>query len=316
MARILDSLLGHDETMSRLLEALKAKRLGATLLFVGPSGVGKNLAARGLAQAILCEKGPAACGKCGACIRAEGGQSESLFFLEPEEIQIKIEQVRALKDFVRLKLVSHARVAIVNDAHMMTPQAANSLLKVLEEPPPSTYFILVTGQEAAILPTLRSRSQTVRFAPLSIEHLKKITDGATWALASAQGRADRVEELKTESETRNQAIQGFQLLVSGSRFDAIAFFQPMVKEKDRALKFCQWWQQMIRDCWAVKLQSGSVLNPDLNDNYKTWSQLPSQLLERMSASILQMERDILMNVDRALLFENFWKTFAPRIQES
>lgn len=316
MARLLDSLLGHDEPLSRLLEALKQKRLASTLLFVGPSGVGKKLAARGLAQAVLCDKGPPACGTCGSCIRVEGGQSESLCYLEPEEIQIKIEQVRTLKDFVRLKLVSHARVAIVNDAHMMTPQAANSLLKVLEEPPPSTYFILVTGQEAAMLPTLRSRSQTVRFAPLSIDHLKTITDGAPWALASAQGRADRVDELKAESETRNQAIHGFQLLMSGSRFDAIAFFQPIVKEKERALKFCQWWQQLIRDCWAVKLRSGAVLNPDLSDYYQNWSQLPSQLLERMSASILQMERDILMNVDRALLFENFWKTFAPKIQES
>jgi DNA polymerase III subunit delta' len=316
VARILSQVLGHEANVQRLLEAHRQKRLASTILFVGPSGIGKSKVALGLAQAVLCPNDPTGCGECGSCLRVEKGQSEGLLVIAPEEIQIKIEQVRMLKDFARLKLVTQARVAIIDDAHMMTPQAANSLLKILEEPPPATYFILVSGQEAALLPTLRSRCQTVRFAPLSIKNLEQLTEGAAWALASAQGRVDRVEDLRSESELRQQAIQGFQLLIEGSRYDAIGFFQPMVKEKERALKFCQWWQQLIRDCWVAKLKSGALLNPDLTDQYQSWSQIPSQLLERMSTSILAMERDILMNVDRALLFENFWKTFSMGIRES
>ncbi|MEQ1876597.1 MAG: DNA polymerase III subunit, partial [Bdellovibrionia bacterium] len=295
MARILDSVLGHDRLTSRLLDAARGDRLAATLLFVGPSGIGKKLAARGIAQALLCEESPDACGTCGSCIRIEKNQSESVLLIAPEEIQIKVEQVRQLKDFVRLRLVAKARVIIIDDAHMMTPQSANSLLKVLEEPPPSTYFILVTGQEAAVLPTLRSRSQTVRFAPLSMENLAKLSDAPEWTLASAQGRVERIEELKVSGETRAQAIQGFQILMEGSRFDAVGFYQPLVKDKERALQFCQWWQQLIRDLWVVKLKSGALLNPDLSEQYKSWSRLHSRFLEKMSVSILQMERDILMN---------------------
>lgn len=310
MARILDAVKGHDRLVARLLEAVASKRLASTLLFVGPSGIGKKLVARGLAQAMLCEKTTDGCGECGSCIRIEKNQSESVLYVEPEEIQIKVEQVRSLKDFVRLKLVAKARVAIINEAHMMTPQSANSLLKVLEEPPPSTYFILVTGQEAAMLPTLRSRSQTIRFSPLSMKVLSELSDAPEWTLAAAQGRAGRIEELKTGGETRSQAIQGFQILMEGSRFDAVGFYQPLVKDKERALEFCQWWQQLIRDLWAVKLKTGELLNPDLEDRYESWSRLAPLTLEKMSVSIIQMERDILMNVDRSLLFENFWKAYS------
>jgi len=310
VARILDAVKGHDRLVARLLEAVASKRLASTLLFVGPSGIGKKLVARGLAQAMLCEKTTDGCGECGSCIRIEKNQSESVLYVEPEEIQIKVEQVRSLKDFVRLKLVAKARVAIINEAHMMTPQSANSLLKVLEEPPPSTYFILVTGQEAAMLPTLRSRSQTIRFSPLSMKVLSELSDAPEWTLAAAQGRAGRIEELKTGGETRSQAIQGFQILMEGSRFDAVGFYQPLVKDKERALEFCQWWQQLIRDLWAVKLKTGELLNPDLEDRYESWSRLAPLTLEKMSVSIIQMERDILMNVDRSLLFENFWKAYS------
>jgi DNA polymerase III subunit delta' len=312
VARILDRLIGHEIQIQRLLEAARIDRLASTLLFIGPPGVGKKLAARGIAQSLVCEKNRVACGECGPCIRIEKGESESFCLIEPVDIQVKIEQVKVIKDFTRLRLVSRARVAVIDEAHMMTPQSANSLLKVLEEPPPNTFFILISGQEAGLLPTLRSRCQTVRFSPLTIEQLRILTTGADWMLSSAQGRLDRVEDLKLDAELRQSAIQGFQILMQGTRFEAMTFYQPIVKDKEKALKICQWWQQLVRDCLVIEMGKGGLLNSDLESKLVSWSRQKSNRLEPMSLAILQLERDILSNVDRTLLFENFWKAFSAQ----
>jgi len=161
----------------------KVERLPHSLLLHGPAGVGKLALAERFAQLLLCERrgqGTEPCGRCDACRWFLAGNHPDARFLEPEALarhaaredeaeeegrakgkpstEIKVEQVRALGDFVHVG--SHRggrRVAIVHPAEDMNATAANALLKSLEEPPPAAVFLLVSHRPARLLPTVRSR---------------------------------------------------------------------------------------------------------------------------------------------------------------
>ena len=140
-------------------------------LFTGKSGIGKRVFARRLAHALLCEQPTALhepCGVCTACHLLAQGSHPDLQEITPEVVesdsgtrklaQIKIDAVRALLDFIHLS--SHRggrRVVLIHPAERMNVQAANALLKVLEEPPPQAVFLLVTEQKDQLLPTIKSR---------------------------------------------------------------------------------------------------------------------------------------------------------------
>jgi len=157
---ILDSLAGRLE------------RLPHALLVYGPRGIGKLALAEKAAQLLLCEGKPRPCGACEACRWLLGGnhpdfrrvEPEALWAEKPEKpsIVIKVEQVRELADFLYIR--SHRgrlRVALVHPAEDMNENAANALLKGLEEPPAGAVFILVSHRPAQLLPTIRSRCVAV-----------------------------------------------------------------------------------------------------------------------------------------------------------
>lgn len=164
------------------------ERLPHALLLIGPTGVGKLAFAEQLAALLLCEsasKHLTACGECQACHWFAGdnhpdfrrvmpdGDDESEAEVEDKAKEkakkrspgmIRIDQIRELEAFVFVG--SHRagnRVVLIGDAETMNSAAANSLLKILEEPPPSVYFILVTSKSKSLLPTIRSRCSVVPF---------------------------------------------------------------------------------------------------------------------------------------------------------
>ena len=181
--------------LSEPLRVLVASRatLHHALLFTGPEGVGKEWLARGLAAALLCDE-PAstgiACGRCPSCrwmssdshpdfrcirpsadeAQAEEGESAGTRSTKPSR-DIKIEQIRGLAGFV--EVASHRggeKIVLITPADAMNPPAANSLLKTLEEPPPSTRFLLVSSRVARLPATVRSRCRTVPVAAPASEH--------------------------------------------------------------------------------------------------------------------------------------------------
>lgn len=159
--------------------ALTSRRaaLPHALTLQGPRGIGKFVFAQAFAQALLCEapaKGSVGCGQCSACIWFEAGthpdyRQIELSFKDGKEgeegerkTQIEVEQIRMLADFVNIS--SHrggSKVLVVNPADALNANAANALLKSLEEPPPRTYFLLVAHRPHLLLPTIRSRCQQV-----------------------------------------------------------------------------------------------------------------------------------------------------------
>ena len=314
---ILAAIEGHNTQVKALTEAISRDRLPQTLLFVGPSGIGKKKVALGLTQVLVCERrapgGNIACGECGPCIRINKLSSEDLFIVEPQGATIKIEQAHEILHFISLRRLGRARVIIINEAHLMGPQAGNALLKSLEEPPPGTHFILVTSNSGAILTTIRSRSQTIRFQSLPDEVLQSLTGAEDWMIKSAQGSIEAVSRLSVNSDEwdklRRTALSYLSALITGDlRNDED--FRDSVKDRASALFVTQIWLRALRDFTVVAANQGKIekermLLPDQQTLIKAGSDLPLDFLAQLSELCLELEQDINRNVDRSLAFENF-----------
>ena len=154
---------------ARAIELLRADLGGGTLppayLFAGSDGIGKRLLALQLAKALLCDAGGGdACDRCSACRRIEQRQHPDVWWIEPEDAHapLKIEQVREILQHIGLRpFEGRHHVVIIIAAEQLTEEAANALLKTLEEPTGSTQFILTTANRAACLPTIVSRCRLV-----------------------------------------------------------------------------------------------------------------------------------------------------------
>lgn len=162
------AISGHKRQIDRLRKALETKRLANAWLFTGLSGTGKKLVAETFVSALFCASRPDACGTCVSCTKIRNRAHPDVFFVEPRTEKILIEQVRELQKELRFHpLEGVAKVTVIDDADAMTEAAANSLLKILEEPPADTHFILVTAFPHRLLPTIRSRCQQISFSPLT-----------------------------------------------------------------------------------------------------------------------------------------------------
>ena len=164
-------ILGHEHVLGLLAQAVDRGSLPQSLIFAGPSGVGKHLAAVALAQLLNCQArtGGDACGTCPSCRRIARRIHPDVLFIEPEESgSIKVEQIRqAVESAGYRPFEGRRRVVIIDQADAMVPNGQDALLKTLEEPPPASVFVLVTALPDMLLPTVRSRCQRLRFGLLA-----------------------------------------------------------------------------------------------------------------------------------------------------
>ncbi|HWR39517.1 MAG TPA: DNA polymerase III subunit delta' [Patescibacteria group bacterium] len=162
------NIVGHG-TMIEALQGMVARgNVPHALLFVGPAGIGKQVAAQVTAAALLCVGDTVRpCGTCPSCRLNQRQVHPDLLRIGPDGAAIKIDQIRGLQHEAALApVMGERRVCIINDAELMTTQAANSLLKLLEEPPPGFLFILVAQDSRPLLPTILSRCCRLRFSVL------------------------------------------------------------------------------------------------------------------------------------------------------
>ncbi|QDR83262.1 holB: DNA polymerase III, delta' subunit [Sporomusa termitida] len=204
--------------MSIIRAMLLADKVPHALLFTGPAGVGKSLAATLLAAGILCGgTGAKPCGVCQACLVFNRSAHPDFVLVRPDGRAIKIDQIRRLQHFAALTpAMGLRRVCLIEEAELMTVQAANSLLKLLEEPPPGFVFILVAGIAQPLLPTILSRCQKIQFQPLASSLLAQTLIARGYVPAAAKvaarlsgGRMGAALELLAPEGlmNRNKAIE-------------------------------------------------------------------------------------------------------------
>jgi len=177
-------IIGHRQLVGLLARSVRRESLPPSLIFAGPAGIGKRLTALATAQALNCtapvitkddssasaSSGETidACGKCKACKRIARGVHPDVLFVEPGDTgSIKIEQVRDIVDRAAYRpFEGRRRAVIIDQADALVPAAQNALLKTLEEPPPSSVFMLITSRPDMLLPTVLSRCPRLQFRAL------------------------------------------------------------------------------------------------------------------------------------------------------
>ncbi len=200
----LSDVAGQDHAVALLLRAVDGGRVAQAYVFDGPPGVGKRSAALGLALALACPKEPRrGCGRCDVCHRILAGHHPDVRTVTAEKAQILIEQAQEVVLLaMRRPHEAPARVIVIDEADRLNAAAANCLLKTLEEPFPGTHVVLVTAAPDRLLPTIRSRTQRVRFVPVRPAVLVALasrrgvdTKRAETAAALAGGQVARLWEL-------------------------------------------------------------------------------------------------------------------------
>ncbi len=275
----------HEQALGRLLE--RRDEMPHALLVHGPRGIGKTEFARALAASVLCESraGSLACGNCPACHWFSQGNHPDYREVVPEasgdddeeeaeagakekakSLFIKIEQVRALADFIALSTHrSGHRVLVMRPAEALHPNAANALLKTLEEPPPSTLIVMVSERPARVLPTIRSRCRAFGLGPPppkeAIAWLRAQGIGAPEvALATAGGAPLLARDLAdpAESEFRSRILG--ELSRPGGA-NALACAAGI--DRARLERFLYWMQTWVFDVASRKAGAPIRHHPDL-----------------------------------------------------
>jgi DNA polymerase-3 subunit delta' len=291
-------VLGHERLKELLARAVARGRVPPALLFSGPEGVGKKALALVLARTLLCERAaPEACGACTHCRRLARAMEHvpaqrrealeqpdepsrlnlrlhpDLLLVEAWRTGIKIEQVReAAREIGGLPFEARARVAIFDDAHLMTEPAANSLLKSLEEPPASSHIVLVTHAPQALLPTIRSRCQVLRFnrlpTPLLERHLASRGLGAAEAhLRAALATGSLGAALAFESEAyralRDDLLGLLEAAQRASPLERMEAAERLAEQDDPVLALTT-LRSLLRDVAVLAAGAGAalVLNAD------------------------------------------------------
>jgi DNA polymerase-3 subunit delta' len=211
---------GHDNVVEKLRRAVARNRLASSFLFCGPAGVGKRTFALRFAQALLCQGRPAAeldpCNTCSSCAMALAGTHPDIEVVAKPEDKASLPLALFLGEdehrgreglchWISLKpFMGGRRIAIIDDADFLSPvghdEAANCLLKTLEEPPPQSLLVLIGTSPARQLPTIRSRCQLVRFRPLPEETVARLL--VSKALVTDKAEAARLARFSEGSLQR------------------------------------------------------------------------------------------------------------------
>jgi DNA polymerase III subunit delta' len=264
-------IFGQDRAIENLTNAWRSNRLPHGLIFAGPQGVGKATTARAVATLFLCEKpkDAEACAKCNACVLMAAGNHpdfhvvyRQLIRLDKSEAKARDLPIDVIRDYLvepasRTSVMNVGKVFVIKEADLMNPSAQNAMLKTLEEPAGRTLLILLTDQPHCLLPTIRSRAQTINFASLdqklvARELEKRKIDKPTAAEAAALsegslGLALRWIEDGVVAASRQLLLQIDALVAGKPANDLAAFFDAASKAYGE--------RQLVRDEKASKDQA-------------------------------------------------------------
>ncbi|MFL6337122.1 MAG: ATP-binding protein [Pyrinomonadaceae bacterium] len=294
-----DSLIGNERAKETLRKMLRQGRVPGALLFAGEEGLGKKSFALELARALNCRerRGVEGCGVCPACVRIstfkypaadDKDEHKKIIWSEHRDVglvlpynrNVYIHAVRELERESNFRPAEgNARVFIIENAESLTDASANALLKTLEEASPTTHIILITSRPSGLLPTIRSRCQTVRFAPLAAEELesflvkqgKRAGEEARLAAQLASGRPGVALGLNLDTyRVRRETMLGVveALATGGDRVRLLRAAEELgdAKNKDEYEPRLDALEILVRDLWLLSLGGrGPLVNQDLRE---------------------------------------------------
>jgi DNA polymerase-3 subunit delta' len=279
-------LVGNQRNKEILQRLLKNGRVNSTLIFAGPDGVGKGRFALAFAKAVNCQKTPAGayapdgCDECSVCRRIDTGVYGDVTTIRPDGQFIKIAQTREITEeiYFRPREGRH-RFFVIDEADRLREEAANSLLKTLEEPPPTSTVILLTARPDALLLTIRSRAQRINFTALSVAEMEKYLaenyprpapDTALLARIT-EGRIGQATafDLSVYRQERRTLIELLELLASGdNRYRLLKAAEYIgKKEREDFEKEIALISSLLRDMFllAAGRNAGFIVNIDVAD---------------------------------------------------
>ena len=327
-------IIGNQSVKDVLLRHLAAERVPNALLFAGTEGVGKRMFALELARAFLCrnvtDKAP--CGECPACKRA--GQFEfpkaddkdahkKVIFSNHADVGtvvpynrfILVEAIRDLeKEAYFRPYEGNARFFLIDDADKMNDASANALLKTLEEPATTSHIILISSRPDALLPTIRSRCQTVRFAPVETEKIEQfLTDERKLPTADAKltarlafGSVGRALTIDLEKLRQQREVLLHVLHDAIENHDRISLLQTAeklndAKNKDNFEANLEILLTLIRDVWTLALGGTDerIINIDIAPQLKQLAEnAETQRLAGWMSDIEILRENFIVNVNR------------------
>ncbi len=264
-------IVGHEQVKYLLQQTLRRSEFAHAYLFVGPAGVGKRLTALTFSKAICCSEAEAdCCDRCATCRRIDQGVYPDLTLVEPQDQTMKIDQVREIRQLVSLRPFEGVwKMVILDGAERMTKEAANALLKILEEPPGTALFFLLSTHLKALLPTVISRCQVLRFSPLSSELVgtflrekRGLSSEEADLLASfAQGSLGWALTVDREAllHRREIALRVLEVTLDGTTEEIFVLAEQHFQDREEAKLICEHLLSLCRDLSLLQVENTSAL---------------------------------------------------------
>lgn len=341
-----DQLTGNEPVKALLRRMLTAGRVPGALLFTGEEGVGKRLFAMELARALNCRnpQGIEGCGVCPVCKRIGRfnlPQSEDSddwkriiwsdhgdvgMVVAPKRVLL-VGQIRQIETEANFRpFEGRARVFLIDEAENLNEQSANALLKVLEETPSTSHIILITSRPAVLLPTIRSRCQNIRFAPLSVSDIEQYLVNNKLAAKNDAGLLARcangsigralngdLESYKDHRETMLQVLRS--LALTGDRMKLLRVSEALneARYKDEYEFRLELLETLIRDALilSVRASEDQIVNVDLLPELKTLSErVTGDKANAWISAIEELRDQLIVNINRKVATDSLFLTMA------
>jgi len=212
-------IIGHKKQLELIEQDIKSGNLAHAYLFAGPSSIGKFSIARRFVNILQCPNN--LCNECPTCKQIKSGNHPDTIVLKEKGASIKIEQIRDIIHRLQMTKQAQYKILLIKGAERLTPEAANCLLKTLEEPPPNTLIIMTTSSIREILPTIISRVRLIKFTAYSQKFLEeKLTelypdkdpDVIKQVASLAIGKSGKAIKLLTNSELLSTYLNMYNVL--------------------------------------------------------------------------------------------------------
>lgn len=329
-----DQLTGNERVKKILLRMLEHGRIPGALLFSGEEGVGKKQFALELARALNCKspRGVQGCGECSACKRIgkfnfpqsdDSDDWKSIIWTDHGDVgmvsapkrSLLVAQMRAIESAANYRpFEGRARVFLVDDADQLNEPSANALLKILEEPPPTSHVILITSRPAMLLATIRSRCHAIRFSPLTAAEIEQyllrngLASPAEAALRArvAGGSLSRALDSDLSGYTRQRSAMLEVLKAIALTGDRVSLLRSSEQLNEAALKDeyetrLEILETLIRDALALSLRApeAHLVNIDLRkDLEKISEKVTGERAVKWISQIEELREQLIVNINR------------------